>query len=81
MRIAVTGTTGFVGQHVVSELLKSDHKIIIATSHPGKFEQLKWPGNIQVVEIDLDCLDPEQNYFAELNHPDILIHLERNVVR
>ncbi len=75
MKIAVTGATGFVGQHVINELLKSDHKIIIATSHPGKIEQFGWPANLQIVEINLNNLDPGQNYLDRLNHPDILIHL------
>ena len=75
MKIAVTGATGFVGQHVISELLKSDHQIIIATSHPGKIQQFGWPADLQIVEIDLNTLDPEQNFFFKLNHPDILIHL------
>ncbi len=75
MKITVTGATGFVGQHVINELLKFDHEIIIATSHPGKIEQLGWPADLQIVEINLNNLDTEQNYFAKLKHPDILIHL------
>ena len=75
MKIAVTGATGFVGQHMINELLKFDHEIIIATSHPGKIEQSGWPANLQIVEINLNNLDPEQNYFAKLKRPDVLIHL------
>lgn len=75
MKIAVTGATGFVGQHVISELLKFDHEIIIATSHPDKVEQSGWPAALKIVEINLDNLDPKQNYFAKLKQPHILIHL------
>ncbi len=75
MKIAVTGATGFVGQHVINELLKFNHEIIIATPHHGKIAQLSWPADLQIVEINLNNLVPEQNYFSELKHPDILIHL------
>src|SRR5687767_12163985 len=76
MKIAVTGATGFVGQHVINELLKYDHEIIIATSHPGKILQPGW-ADLQTIEVNLNTLDPEENYFAKLKHPDILIHLAR----
>ncbi len=32
MKILVTGATGFVGRHVITELLKYDHEIIATTT-------------------------------------------------
>jgi len=35
MRIAVTGATGFIGQHLVSALLEQDHRVVALTRRPG----------------------------------------------
>jgi dTDP-6-deoxy-L-talose 4-dehydrogenase (NAD+) len=60
---------------VVNELLKFDHQLIIATSHPYKIKYFHWPTELQIVEVNLGHLDTGQNYFAKLHHPDIVLHL------
>ena len=71
MKILVTGATGFVGRHVVNELLKYDYEIIIA----GRNKNLSTNEKINFIFFDLEKLDLSKNYFEYFNTPDLLIHL------
>ena len=73
MKILVTGATGFVGRHVINELLKYDHEIIAAVRNKNSLPELK--GKIKVIEFDLDNFQRDKNYFSESGSPDLLIHL------
>ncbi|MDB5199928.1 MAG: NAD(P)-dependent oxidoreductase [Chitinophagaceae bacterium] len=72
MKILVTGATGFVGRHVINELLKYDHEIIAAVRN--KDALITHRGKVKIIEFDLANLQ-DKNYYFELNQPDILIHL------
>ncbi len=71
MKVAVTGATGFIGQHVLSELKK--HPIGVVTVVK------KWPSvsslldDTDIVQIDLNT--PPKNAFDLMGRPDVLIHL------
>ena len=71
MKILVTGATGFVGKHVIKELLKYEHDIIAA----GRTNSADLPRKINTIKLDLDNMDPNKNYFSETGEPDLLIHL------
>jgi dTDP-6-deoxy-L-talose 4-dehydrogenase (NAD+) len=71
MKILVTGATGFMGNHVIKELLKYEHEIIAA----GRTNSTDLPRNINTIKLDLDNIDPNKNYFTETGKPDLLIHL------
>ncbi len=73
MKILVTGATGFIGKHVLDELLKYDHQIIIAVRNKNSVKHLQ--DKIKVIEFDLDNLQSNKNYFSESGKPDLLIHL------
>ncbi len=73
MKILVTGATGFVGRHVINELLKYDHQLIAAVRNKTSLKDLQ--DKINIIEIDLDNLQFDKNYFSELDSPDLLIHL------
>lgn len=73
MKILVTGATGFVGRHVINELLTYDHEIIVAVRNINS--EKYWGNKITQVEIDLDNLQPGKNYFVGMQSPDLLIHL------
>ena len=73
MKILVTGANGFVGLHVINELLKYDHQIIIAVRNKNSVKHLQ--DKIKVIEFDLDNLQSNKNYFSESGKPDLLIHL------
>lgn len=71
MRIAVTGASGFVGRHVLSELLMHDVEIIAVTRHAEGLAGLN--ESLRVVSMDIS--DPAPDCFALLGRPDVLIHL------
>ncbi|MGI8583196.1 MAG: NAD-dependent epimerase/dehydratase family protein [Chitinophagaceae bacterium] len=73
MKILVTGATGFVGSHVINELLKYDHQIIAAVRNKSSAKE--FPDKIKIIEFNLDNLEPDKNYFTEAGEPDLLIHL------
>lgn len=73
MKILITGASGFVGRHVIDELLKYDHEIIAAGRNKNSLTNLH--EKIKVIEFDLDNLQSNKNYFSELDSPDVLIHL------
>ena len=72
MKILVTGATGFVGTHVINELLKYDHEVIAATSRPGSFDPGKKLTYTSLISIILTL---DKDYFSHFDNPDILIHL------
>lgn len=71
MRIAVTGASGFVGRHVLNELVHNDVQVIAAardTSRLKEYERI-----CQIVEFDITRHD--YDCFERLGKPDVLIHL------
>jgi nucleoside-diphosphate-sugar epimerase len=72
MKILVTGATGFVGRHVINELLKYDHQII-ATARKSTLHSNN--EKVKYTFLDLDNLDKTENYFSHFDNPDLLIHL------
>nr|MBA3674661.1 NAD-dependent epimerase/dehydratase family protein [Chitinophagaceae bacterium] len=73
MKILVTGATGFVGKYVIKELLKYDHQIIATVRNKNSVTHLQ--NKIKFIEIDLDNIASDKNYFSESGNPDLLIHL------
>ncbi len=73
MRILVTGATGFIGKHVIRELLKTQHEII-ATAVEKDFS-LEILGGIKIRYIQCDLNDTKNDYFLYFDCPDSIIHL------
>jgi dTDP-6-deoxy-L-talose 4-dehydrogenase (NAD+) len=71
MKVAVTGATGFIGRHVLSQLVRHpvDVVALVRESLPGP----SMLPEIDIVTIDLDR--PPQNVFDAIGRPDVLIHL------
>ena len=74
MKILVTGATGFVGKYVIAELLKYDHEIVLAVANKSAAIDTL-PNGLARVQLDLNRLDADKDYFAETRQPDLLIHL------
>lgn len=71
MKIAVTGATGFIGQHVVMEMERRSMSPILMCQ-----PSVEIPASVlkhSIVSVDLK--NPPPNAFEQLGQPDSLIHL------
>lgn len=74
MKVLVTGATGFLGNHVINELIKSENCTIIASGRDEKkARQFKWFERVDFIPANLNEI--KVNYFDYLKQPDLLIHL------
>ena len=75
MKLLVSGATGFIGNYVIKELLKSNDIEVIATSLDPitKVRNKEWFKAVKYKAQDLN--EVKENYFAFFENPDLLIHL------
>jgi len=74
MKILVTGGAGFIGSHLVEELLSNEHEILIFDNFlTGKKENLVIKGNVTFINDDFGS----ENSLEEIEKfdPDICFHL------
>ena len=71
--IVVTGGLGFIGSHIVDELVDNNQITIIDNEYSGKIENLKNPNhkNINLIKEDLNKLDLD----STLKNIDYVFHL------
>lgn len=67
-RVLVTGACGYIGRHVVQELLKQGCQVIASDIRNDGL-----PG--EVTYTDYPIFDGSQDIFEKLGSPDVLIHL------
>jgi dTDP-6-deoxy-L-talose 4-dehydrogenase (NAD+) len=75
MRILVTGATGFIGRHLLKELLLTGNDVTITTSDINKTGKDTFFNKFSIKKLDLNNIDISKNYFQEMNQPDLLIHI------
>ena len=73
MKVLVTGATGFVGNYVVTELLKRDCAVIATSRSTEKAGSCKWFSQVRYVSWDLN--DAHEDYYRLFGEPQTLIHL------
>ena len=71
MKVAVTGASGFIGQHVLAELSRYNVSIVAVTRNSVRLSGLG--ESVQVVEMNI--ASPTSDCFERLGEPDVLIHL------
>ena len=71
MKVAVTGASGFVGQHVLSELLRRETDVVAVARDTTRLSNF---GNAARL-IEMDIGKAGSDIFDRLGRPDILIHL------
>ena len=74
-KILVTGATGFIGNYVISELLKSECEVIATSSNIEKASAAFWFTKVTYIPFNLKEFDNTVNYQEYFNKPDAIIHL------
>ena len=74
MKILITGGAGFIGSHLLEELLSSDNEILVFDNFlTGKKENIEFEGNFKLIEDDFGTKN-SLNLIKEFN-PQICFHL------
>ena len=71
MKVAVTGATGFIGRHVLSQLVSHPVNVVAVVRELSPVRSIL--NDVDVVRMDLDS--PPENAFDLMGKPDVLIHL------
>ncbi len=72
MKVAVTGASGFIGQHVLRELSSREGVEVIASSRTNLVRSVLPNG---VRHVLLDIARPSPDDYDRLGRPDVLVHL------
>lgn len=76
MKILVTGSTGFIGSHVISYLLRNGHQVVATSSDTKKAQQLNWFHQVRYVEFVLeDSIESTTDLYTYFDRPDAMLHL------
>lgn len=75
MKILVTGATGFIGNHVVAELLKNNYHVIATSSIEEKAKAFPWFKDVEYEVFNLSKFKSRVDYYTFFHKPDAIIHL------
>jgi UDP-glucose 4-epimerase len=68
MRVIVTGGAGFIGSHLVDQLLASGHHVVVldnySTGRPENLEHAKSDPNLEIVETDIVDIPETKRLFV-----------------
>ncbi len=73
--VLVTGATGFIGNYVITELLKSGCRVTATSANTEKARSFPWFTSVQYIPFRLNDFDHSVNYVGFFGNPDTIIHL------
>ncbi len=73
MKIVVTGATGFVGRHLVPELMARGHSVLAVARNIERGKSMPWFDQVEFVSMDVH--DPSFDSKTSLGVADVLVHL------
>ena len=73
MRVLVTGATGFIGRHVIPELLARGHSVTAVARDEQKARPFGWFGKVEFLARDI--YQPLEGTFQQLGRPEAVVHL------
>lgn len=74
-KVLVTGATGFIGNHVIAQLLRHNCEVIATSLSAEKAKTFAWYNKVTYVPFDIRAFNANTNYAAYFNNPTAVIHL------
>ena len=68
MRILVTGANGYIGRHVVSELVSMGNQVIACDLHVSDVDE-------RAEKVETDLFAKVENVYEQFGRPDVCIHM------
>jgi nucleoside-diphosphate-sugar epimerase len=75
MKILITGATGFIGNHLITELLDQGHEIIATSTSEDRASTYKWFSKVRFIAYKITSDNYEGNLMEYFGNPDRVIHL------
>src|SRR5690606_23628019 len=73
--VLVTGATGYIGNYVIKELLRHNHRVIATSSNRKKAEMSDWYSEVEYFPFRFEDFASLINYFDFFKRTDCAIHL------
>ncbi len=74
-KVLVTGASGFIGNYVIQELIRQEYHVIASSTSLEKARKFPWFEQVKYTPLNISQCDPQVNYHAYFDYPDIVIHL------
>jgi dTDP-6-deoxy-L-talose 4-dehydrogenase (NAD+) len=75
LKILVTGATGFIGPHVLEQLVDKGHVVTATARSAEKAARFSWFSKVKFVAFDFNELSSSQNIYELFGKPELLVHL------